>query len=104
MLIAEELSCSCVATTASRRTPWPTAATASREKELADALSAAGTIRIEEKRALGLVPERCPVVDPEPERRTRERLRTVLLGGTAAPADAAMMSAVILPVVVSGSN
>jgi hypothetical protein len=38
------------------------------------------------------VPERYPVVDPEPERRIRERLRTVLLGGTATPADASLLS------------
>ena len=63
-----------------------------REKEVAEALTAAGVIRVEEKRALGLVPERYPVVDPEPERRIRERLRTVLLGGTPTPADASLLS------------
>jgi hypothetical protein len=63
-----------------------------REKEVAEALAAAGVIRVEEKRALGLVPERYPVVDPEPERRIRERLRTVLLGGTPTPADASLLS------------
>ncbi|NYE38576.1 hypothetical protein F4692_003726 [Nocardioides cavernae] len=63
-----------------------------REKELAAALAAAGVIRIEEKRALGLVPERYPVVHGEPERRVRERLRTVLAGGTAAPGDAALLA------------
>lgn len=63
-----------------------------REDELAAALAAAGVIRVEEKRALGLVPERYPVVDPEPERRVRERLRTVLVGGTASPADAALLA------------
>jgi hypothetical protein len=64
----------------------------SREKELAEALTAAGVIRIEEKRALGLVPERYPVVHPDPERRIRQRLRTVLLGGTPTPADASLLS------------
>ncbi|GAB3019559.1 hypothetical protein GCM10011376_29150 [Nocardioides flavus (ex Wang et al. 2016)] len=63
-----------------------------REKELAEALAADGVIRIEEKRALGLFPERYPVVDPEPERRTRERLRTVLIGGTPTPADASLLA------------
>lgn len=63
-----------------------------REKELASALAAAGVIRVEERRALGLVPERYPVVDGEPERRVRERLRTVLVGGTAAPGDAALLA------------
>ncbi|GIM64512.1 hypothetical protein Pve01_94870 [Planomonospora venezuelensis] len=64
----------------------------SREKEVAEALAAAGVIRVEEKRALGLVPERYPVVDPEPERRVRERLRTVLLGGTPTSADASLLA------------
>ncbi|WP_299931711.1 GPP34 family phosphoprotein [uncultured Nocardioides sp.] len=64
----------------------------SREKEVAEALAAAGVIRVEEKRALGLVPERYPVVDPEPERRVRERLRTVLLGGTPTSADCSLLA------------
>jgi hypothetical protein len=63
-----------------------------RETEVAEALAAAGVIRIEEKRALGLVPERYPVVDAEPERRIRERLRTVLRGSTPTPADASLLA------------
>ena|SRR5688572_103396 len=62
------------------------------EREVAAALSAAGVIGVEEKRVLGLVPERYPVRDPEPERRIRARLRTVLLGGTPTPADASLLS------------
>jgi hypothetical protein len=62
------------------------------EREIAAALSAADVIDVEEKRALGLVPEKYPVLDPEPERRIRERLRTVLLGGTPTPADASLLS------------
>jgi hypothetical protein len=62
------------------------------EREVAAALRAAGTIDVEEKRALGLVPERYPVRDLEPERRTRERLRVVLQGGTPTPADASLLS------------
>ena len=62
------------------------------EREVAAALRAAGVIDVEEKRARGLVPERYPVRDPEPERRIRERLRTVLLGGTPTPADASLLS------------
>jgi len=61
------------------------------EREVAAALSAAGTIDIEEKRALGLVPEKYPVRDPEPERRLRERLRVVLQGSTPTPADASLL-------------
>lgn len=62
------------------------------EHELAAALRLAGVIDVEEKRALGLVPEKYPVRDPEPERRVRERLRTVLMGGTPTPADASLLS------------
>jgi hypothetical protein len=62
------------------------------ERELAAALSAAGVVDVEEKRALGLVPEKYPVRDPEPERRVRERLRVVLQGGTPTPADASLLS------------
>lgn len=62
------------------------------EDPVAQALSAAGVIRVEEKRALGLVPARYPVLDPEPERRVRERLRTVLAGGTPQPADATLLA------------
>lgn len=62
------------------------------EREVAASLSAAGVVDVEEKRALGLVPERYPVRDAEPERRIRERLRTVLLGGTPTPADASLLS------------
>ncbi len=62
------------------------------ERELAAGLRAAGVIDVEEKRALGLVPEKYPVRDPEPERRVRDRLRTVLLGGTPTPADASLLS------------
>jgi len=56
------------------------------------ALAAAGVIRIEEKRALGFVPTTYPVLDPEPERRTREQLRVVLQGGTARPEDATLLA------------
>ncbi len=62
------------------------------EEQVAQALSAAGVIRVEEKRALGLVPARYPVLDPEPERRVRERLRTVLAGGSPQPADATLLA------------
>ena len=62
------------------------------EQQTAEALATAGVVRIEEKRALGLVPARYPVLDPEPERRVRERLRTVLAGGTPQPADATLLA------------
>ena len=62
------------------------------EKQVAAALASAGVIGIEEKRALGLVPAKYPVVDPEPERRTREQLRLVLAGGTPRTEDATLLS------------
>ncbi|RYC03565.1 GOLPH3/VPS74 family protein [Nocardioides zhouii] len=62
------------------------------EQQVATALEQAGIVGIEEKRALGLVPAKYPVVDPEPERRTREQLRLVLQGGTPRPADATLLA------------
>ncbi|SEC90725.1 Golgi phosphoprotein 3 (GPP34) [Nocardioides exalbidus] len=62
------------------------------EEHVAAALAGQGVIRIEEKRALGLVPAKYPVINPEPERRVRDQLRTVLLGGTPEPADATLLA------------
>ena len=62
------------------------------ERPVASALADAGVIRVEEKRAMGLVPERYPVVDPEPERRLREQLRLVLHGGTPRAEDATLLA------------
>jgi hypothetical protein len=62
------------------------------ERPVATALADAGVIRVEEKRAMGLVPERYPVVDPEPERRLREQLRLVLHGGTPRTEDATLLA------------
>ncbi len=62
------------------------------EAQVAAALEHAGVIGIEEKRALGLVPAKYPVVDPEPERRTREQLRLVLAGGTPRTEDATLLA------------
>ena len=62
------------------------------ERPVASALADAGVIRVEEKRAMGLVPERYPVLDPEPERRLREQLRLVLHGGTPRTEDATLLS------------
>ncbi len=55
-------------------------------------MASTGVITVVEKRALGLVPEKYPVLDAEPERRVREQLRTVLLGGTPRPEDATLLS------------
>jgi hypothetical protein len=62
------------------------------ERPVASALADAGVIRVEEKRAMGLVAERYPVLDPEPERRLREQLRLVLHGGTPRTEDATLLA------------
>ena len=62
------------------------------EREVAGVLAAAGVITVVEKRALGLVPEAYPVVNGEPERRLREQLRTVLMGGTPRTEDATLLT------------
>lgn len=62
------------------------------ETQTAQALAAAGVIGIVEKRALGLVPAKYPVLDAAPERRTREQLRVVLAGGTPRPEDATLLA------------
>lgn len=62
------------------------------EEEVAAALAAGGVVDIEQRRALGLVPARYPVRDPEPERRVREQLRTVLAGGTPRTEDATLLA------------
>lgn len=62
------------------------------EQEVAASLAAAGVVAIEEKRALGLVPAKYPVLDPGPERRVREQLRLVLQGGAPRPEDATLLA------------
>ncbi len=62
------------------------------EGPVASALAASGVIGIEEKRALGLLPAKYPVLDPGPERRIREQLRVVLQGGTPRPEDATLLA------------
>jgi hypothetical protein len=55
-------------------------------------LVAQGVVGLEEKKLLGLKPERYPVLDPEPENRTRARLADALAGrGPVAPADAMIL-------------
>lgn len=62
------------------------------EQQVAAGLASTGVIGIEEKRALGLVPAKYPVVDPDPERRLREQLRVVLRGGTPRTEDATLLA------------
>lgn len=62
------------------------------EADVAQALAQAGVIGIEEKRALGLIPARYPVLDPKPEQSARERLRAALAGQPASPADTSLLA------------
>lgn len=62
------------------------------EPTVARNLADAGIVEVVEKRALGLVPARYPVLDPAPENRTRQRLRAVLAGQPPTPADTTLLS------------
>lgn len=62
------------------------------EKGVAHELAQRGVVRVEERRMLGLVPERYPVLDPQPERAVRDRLRAVLGGDRPTPAEATILS------------
>ncbi|MGA8046055.1 MAG: GPP34 family phosphoprotein [Dermatophilaceae bacterium] len=59
---------------------------------IADSLASAGVIEIEPKKALGLIGARYPVRDPWPEQALRERLRAILSGAGATPAEASLLS------------
>lgn len=59
---------------------------------VAEALADAGVIEIQPKRALGLIGARYPVRDPWPEQALRERLQAVLVGASATPSEAALLS------------
>lgn len=59
---------------------------------VAQALEDAGILDIEEKRALGFIPEKYPVRNPGPEREVRDRLRTVLAGGTPTAHDGPLLA------------
>ena len=62
------------------------------EQATAASLASAGVIRIEEKRRLGLIPERYPVLDPAPEAEMRRRLAAVLAGSSAGPEEATLLA------------
>jgi hypothetical protein len=62
------------------------------EDTIARSLVTAGVIGVEEKRALGLVPAKYPVIDPRPEQRLRERLRAVLHGEAPEPQESALLA------------
>lgn len=54
---------------------------------VAESLAEQGIVSIEPRRMLGMVPARHPALDPIPEQRIRQRLRTVLAGAEAGVAD-----------------
>lgn len=62
------------------------------EQQVAAALAAAGIVRTEERRVLGLVPAKYPVLDPGPERRVREQLRVALAGASPRTEDATLLA------------
>lgn len=62
------------------------------EHEVARSLADAGVVRVEEKRLLGLIPERYPVVSAEPERSLRQQLAAVLAGDTPRSQDETLLS------------
>lgn len=62
------------------------------EDEIVESLQRAGVIEVEPKRMLGLIGERRPVADPIRERDLRERLRIVLAGAEATPAESTLLS------------
>lgn len=62
------------------------------EKETARSLADAGVVAIEERRFLGLVPAKYPLLSPDPEARLRRRLRDVLAGAEPAPSDGVLLA------------
>jgi hypothetical protein len=62
------------------------------EQDVARSLAEAGIIGIEQRRLLGLVAAKYPMLDPSAEVDVRRRLRDVLAGGAPRPADAVLLS------------
>jgi len=62
------------------------------EQEIARSLAEQHVIRIEEKRALGFVPEQYPVLDDGPESARRQQLQAVLAGATPQVEDGVVLS------------
>ena len=63
------------------------------ERPIAELLAERGIVSVEEKRMLGLVPAKFPVLDERPEQEIRSRLQEVLAGHRPAdPADATSLA------------
>lgn len=59
---------------------------------IVQSLAQIGIIDVEEKKLLGLVPEKHPVHDPAPERALRDQIRLALAGGSAKPKVSTLLS------------
>jgi hypothetical protein len=73
------------------------------EAQVAAALASAGVVGIEEKRALGLVPARYPVVDPGAGAACA-RAAAGRAAGRYAAMNTAMMTAAMVPVIAAGAS
>ncbi|MGA8978184.1 MAG: GPP34 family phosphoprotein [Pedococcus sp.] len=62
------------------------------EAEVVEGLVSDGIVDLVPSRLLGLVAEKRPTLDPQPEREVRERLRTVLAGGRPSASDATLLA------------
>lgn len=62
------------------------------DREIAFGLRDQGIVDVVEKKALGFVPEKYPVINPAPENELRQRLQAVLIGATPTQPEAAILS------------
>lgn len=62
------------------------------ETEVVESLVEAGIVDVVPKKLLGLVPEKRPTLNPQPEREIRDRLRSVLAGASPSATDATLLA------------
>lgn len=62
------------------------------EAEVIDGLVDSGVVGVVPSRMLGLIAERRPTLDPQPEREIRDRLRNILAGGRPSATDATLLA------------
>ena len=62
------------------------------ETEVVEVLVDSGVVDVVPKKMLGLVPEKRPSLNPQPEREIRERLRAIIAGGRPSPTDATLLA------------